>query len=415
MMETLVKNVTLVHQPSEYHLKKVDILIENGIIAKIGHNLSSKKSTIVSGNNLHCTIGLCDIGTHSGEPGFEHRETIDSLTKAALKGGFTSLVIFPGTKPITQNKSQIRYLINHTDRNNVQILPVGALSKDINGQDLAEIFDMREAGAVAFGDGLVSVQDSGLLSRALQYASTTDKLIIHHPDDHTLSSGGEMHEGETSTLLGMKGQPSISEIHAVQRDILLLEYNNGRLLIHAISAKESIHEIKSAKKKSLKVFCSVPYTNLIFTDTTLMDFDQNLKVTPPLRSEKDRKALINGLKDDTIDCIISNHIPLDEEVKNLEFPYSESGASGIETCFVACLSYLKDELSIEKIVEKLTVNPRKILHLTVPKIIEGERADLCVFDTDISWTYEKSDICSKSNNNPFLGKKFTSKVIYTVC
>ncbi|MBK7635789.1 MAG: hypothetical protein IPJ13_17040 [Saprospiraceae bacterium] len=153
--------------------------------------MSSKKSTIVSGNNLHCTIGLCDIGTHSGEPGFEHRETIDSLTKAALKGGFTSLVIFPGTKPITQNKSQIRYLINHTDRNNVQILPVGALSKDIKGQDLAEFFDMREAGAVAFGDGLVSVQDSGLLSRALQYASTTDKLIIHHPDDHTLSSGGE--------------------------------------------------------------------------------------------------------------------------------------------------------------------------------------------------------------------------------
>lgn len=414
-MDTLLKSVTVVHQASQYHLQKVDILIEGGKISKIGKNLSIKNGNVVQGNNLHCSIGLYDIGTHSGEPGFEHRETIDSLTKAALKGGYTSLAIFPDTKPITQNKSQIQYLINHPDNNNVNIQPIGALSKDMKGIDLGEYFDMCEAGAIAFGDGLASLQNSGLLSRALQYASTTDKIIIHHPDDHSLSSGGEMHEGETSTLLGMKGQPSIAEIHAVQRDILLVDYNEGKLLIHAISASESVEGIKSSKKKNLATYASVPYLNLIFTDEKLMDFDQNLKVIPPLRSEKDRKALIKGLKEGTIDVIISNHVPLDEEVKNLEFPYAYAGASGIETCFVACLTFLKDELSLEVLIEKLTVNPRKLLNVKIPDIKEGEKADLCVFDTECSWTYNKNDVCSKSFNNPFIGKSFTSKVLYTIC
>lgn len=414
-MNTLLKNVKVIHPSSEYHKQNVDILIEGGIITKIGKNILSNQAEELSGKNLHCSIGLCDIGTHSGEPGFEQRETLDSLTKSALRGGYTALAIMPDTKPVNQNKAQLQFFINHPDNNRVRIYPIGALSKDLKGQDINEYFDMSDAGAAAFSDGLHSIQNSGLLSRALQYASTTGKSIIHHPDDHTLSSSGEMHEGETSTLLGMKGLPSLAEVHMVHRDILLMEYNDAGMMVHAISAAESVDMIKSAKKKGLKITSSVPYLNLIYNDETLMDFDQNLKVLPPLRSDKDRKALIKGIKDNTVDIIVSNHVPLDEEVKNLEFPYALPGATGLETCLVACLDGLKDILDIDIILEKMTINPRRLLNIEIPEIKVGNKADLCVFDLSDSWTYEKRDVQSKSYNNPFIGKPFSARVLRAIC
>ncbi len=412
-MDVLIKDVTIIHKGSEFHLKTFDIQIRDGIIIKIENNIFSQDVEIVSGSKLICCVGLCDIGTQSGEPGYEHRETIYSLTRAALSGGYTALAIFPETRPIIQTKGDIQYLINHTSRNGVKLFPIGALSKDNIGKDIGEYMDMKHAGAVAFSQGISSVRNTGLLGRSLQYASVTGLSVLHHPDDHFLSEGGEMHEGDTSTMMGLKGIPSISEIHTLQRDILLVEYNGGKLIEHAISTEESIEIIRTAKNKGINVFSTVPYLNLIFSDEDLVDFDTNLKVKPPIRSQKDRETLIAGLKDSTIDAIISNHTPLDEESKNLEFPYATPGASGIETCLAACITYLENDLELEIILEKLTVGPRKLLNITIPEIRIGVKADICVIDTGEAWTFEKENSLSKSLNNPFIGKTFKGKVIYT--
>ncbi|MBL0026084.1 MAG: dihydroorotase [Saprospiraceae bacterium] len=413
-MDLLIKNVTVLHKDSDFHQKSVDILLSNGVIKKIESEIDITGKTIISGKNLYCSIGLCDIGTQSGEPGYEHRETIDTLTKAALHGGFTALAIFPDTKPVIQTKADIHYLKSHSHRNGVNIYPIGALSADNKGNDIAEYLDMKTAGAVAFSQGIASVKDTGMLGRAFQYASVTDLPIIHHPDDHFLSSGGEMHEGDTSIILGMKGIPSISEIHIIQRDILLVGYNQGKLIEHAISVADSVEIIMEAKKNNIQISCTVPYLNLIFNDTLLSEFDTNLKVIPPLRSEKDRRALIKGLKEGTIDSIVSNHTPLDEESKNLEFTFATAGATGLETCLAACLTFLQKDLNLAVIIDKMTIAPRKLLDLHIPEIKVGAKADLCVFDVDEEWVYTRDYSLSKSQNNPFIGQKLRGKVIFTI-
>ena len=413
-MDILIKNVTVLHKISEFHKRTSDIHIRDGRIINIDKNIDVPNAEMITGNKLFCTIGLCDIGTHSGEPGYEHRETIDSLTKAALSGGYTALAVFPDTKPVIQTKGDIEYLKSHKNRNRVNIYPIGALSKDNKGVDIAEYIDMGRAGAVAFSQGISSIQNTGLLDRSIQYAKVTNLPVIHHPDDHYLSEGGEMHEGETSTLLGMKGIPSIAEVHTLQRDILLVEYNNGTLIEHTISTNEAIDIIKNAKLKNVHIYATVAYLNLIFTDKDVSDFDTNLKVLPPLRAEIDRKSLINGLNHGEVDAIVSNHTPLDKESKIIEFPYAVPGASGIETCLAACLTYLSSEIDLETIVEKLTIAPRTLLNITMPEIKVGAHADLCIFDTEKEWTYDINSIQSKSSNNPFLGKTFKGKVIFTI-
>ncbi len=413
-MTVLIKNVTIVHEGSKYHLQVLDIFIKDGLIEKIGKNIKVADSEIIKGNNLYCCIGLCDIGTHTGEPGYEHRETIDSLTKAALAGGYTTLVVFPNNKPMTQTKADIKYLKDHPDRNGVEILPMGALSKDLKGIDIAEYMDMAAAGAVAFSDGMQSVQDTGLMSRALQYVNQIDGVIVHHPDDHYLSQGGEMHEGEMSTSLGMKGVPDIAELNLVQRDILINEYNRGILVEHCISSERTVKAIKTAKKDGNRIYATVSYQNLIHTDQDLNDFDTNLKVSPVLRSKADQKALIKGLTENTIDLIVSNHTPLDEEAKNLEFTYATPGATGLETCLIACVDSLKKIIPLPDIIHKLTISPRQILKLSIPTIEIGAKANVCIFDIESKEGVVSSNFKSKSSNNPYVGKDFGVKVLATI-
>ncbi|MBK9736423.1 MAG: dihydroorotase [Saprospiraceae bacterium] len=413
-MDILIKNVTIIHEGSDYHLKIFDILINNGKILSIAKNIDASNVKIIEGKKMYCCIGLCDIGTGSGEPGYEHRESLQTLTQAAMAGGYTALAVFPNNKPITQSKADIKFLIDHHDLNGVKIFPIGALSKDLKGQDIGEYMDMASAGAVAFSDGLESVKDTGLLSRALQYSGQINGIVIHHPNDHYLSQGGEMHEGEMSTSLGIKGVPEIAEVHVVQRDILLNAYNEGNLILHCISTATSIEDIKSAKKDQKSLFATVAYMNLLFTDEDMGDFDTNLKVSPVLRSKTDKEALIAGLSDGSLDAIVSNHAPLDEESKNLEFTYATPGASGLETCLIACVSGLKNLIELPTIIHKLTIGPRKLLNISIPQIAEGHIADLCVFDIGDTYTYNANLVKSKSANNPFIDKNFEVRILATL-
>ncbi len=414
-MNYLIKNAIIIHQASPYNGKKKDIFVREGIIESIGKDITPKgKFTTIQGKALKVCIGLCDIGTHTGEPGHEHRETIHSLTSAALKGGYTALAIFPNNAPITQSKSDIFHLSQHADRQGVHLYPIGALSVDTKGANIAEYIDMSSAGAVAFSDGMKPIQDSGLLSRALIYARQIDRLIINHPSDKSLASGGEMHEGAMSTSLGMKGVPSIAEMSSLQRDLLILSDTGGRLLEHCLSTEGAVSAIKIAKKNTQGLTASVAYMNLIHTDEDMADFDTNLKVEPVLRGKADRKALIKGVNDGVIDAIVSNHTPLDEEVKNLEFSYAEAGATGLETCLPLLLHHLSSEVDLSVIINALTVGPRKILGLPIPDISEGAKVDLCVFDTEEKTPFTLHNRASLSKNNPYLGNEWKGRVVATI-
>lgn len=413
-MDYLIKKAVILSKSSPFHHKEMDILIKNGKITKVAGDISAGTEKIITGKKLYCCPGLLDIGTHSGEPGYEHRETLESLGEAARAGGYTRLALFPDNKPVVQTKAEIHYLREASSKIGIGVSVIGALSRNLAGQDLAEFMDMAHAGAVAFGDGLRPVADAGLMNRALLYAKNTGRPVIHHPEDHHLAKGGEMHEGHVSTSMGLRGVPSMAELIAVQRDIQLSRYNDAPLILHAISTEETTDTIRTAKKQGLKVFANVSYLNLVFTDNDLENFDTNLKVSPPIRSEADREALIKGLIDDTIDAIISNHVPLDEEAKNLEFPYANPGATGLETCLAACITYLSDKLGIDVITEKLTSGPGKLLGMDLSVIKEGNAADLCVFDADEEFEYTAQSARSVSLNNPFLGRKLRGKVILTI-
>jgi dihydroorotase len=409
-----IKNATILHKGSALDGKKRDLIIANGIIKEIGSKLSDPKAKVIEGKGLHVCIGLCDIGTHTGEPGREDRETMQSLTSGALKGGYTCLAIFPNNQPITQSKADVQFLKRHPQSQGVEIHAIGALSIDTKGANITEYIDMHTAGAIAFSDGMKAVQDAGLLSRALTYADQIGGLIIHHPNDKTLSAGGEMHEGEMSTNLGMKGVPSIAESSMVQRDILVADYTGGKLLLHCLSAEQSLTMVKTAKKSNPKLYTSVDYMHVIHIDKDLVDFDTHLKVIPVLRDAIDRKAIIKAINDDVIDIIVTNHTPLDVEVKNLEFTYAEPGAIGLETCLPALLHHAADKIALEKIIHKLTISPRQILGLNIPKIAVGEKANLCIFDINADTVINADDIASISKNSPYIDKVLKGKVVATI-
>jgi dihydroorotase len=412
-MELFIKQATILSSASSFHKKKMDILIKNGRIENIQKKLDVPvKAKIIEGKNLFCTIGFMDIGTHSGEPGFEHRETVASLCKTAKAGGYTNILPFPNTNPYIQTKSDLQYLIRKGKENGVNILPVGALSLDGKGVDIAEYFDMFSAGAIGFSDGLRSCDDNGLLLRALLYVKTFNGIIIHHPDDKSLRGKGMVHEGYISTTLGLKGVPSIAELAHVQRDILLQEYSDSRMLLHAISSKEAVDLLNREKKKREKLFVSVPYLNLIATDKKIEDFNVDYKVRPVLREEEDRKSLIKALQTQTIDAIVSNHTPIDEDGKKVEFPYADYGAGGLETAFIGTMETLKDKVETEILVAAFNEGPRKIFQIPVPAIEVGENADLCIFDLASQYTFSKS--FSVSSNNPLLGQTFSTQIKATI-
>jgi dihydroorotase len=407
-MEFLIKNALIVHPPSPYHLSKKDILIDNGVIKEIKNNLVAEKAKIIQSTNLHCSIGWMDIGTHLGEPGYEYRETTDSLSAAASAGGYTAVAPFPSTDPIIQAASDIQYLVNRFEPKLQDVYPIAALSKNKEGKDLTEMRDLITNGCKGFTDGMGGKLSSGLLLRALQYISDTDAIIIDFPYSEELAYQGQIHEGKTSIRLGLPGIPDISETIPLQRTIEIIKYVNAKILIHGISSSESLVYLKKARKKLAEIFCSVPYLNLISSEEDLEGFNSNFKVLPPIREKSTAKKLVNGLVKGQIDAIVSNHIPLEEEKKLLEFSYVTPGAIGLETCYAALNTYLGPEVMLD-LIPKLGQGPRNIFKIDIPEIKIGSKANLTFFDPTLEWKYTKPK--SLSRNSPFLDKAFTGKVL----
>jgi len=414
LMKLLIKKAKVVDARSPFNGKTVDILIENDRIAKIAPDIATADAEVWEAKNAHISIGWTDIGTYTNDPGFEFKDDLDSISLAAAKGGFTHILSAANTSPTIHSKSEIFYIINNTRHQLTDFHPLGAVTKNAEGKELAELYDMTSVGAVGFSDGYRSIQHSGILLRALMYAKAFDGTIINQPLDEHIASGGYAHEGLQSTMVGMKGIPALAESMMVQRDLYLLEYAESKLHLANISTQKSVQLIREAKSKGLKVTASVNPMNLYFTDEVLHDFDTNYKVNPPIRSEEHQKALFEGLKDGTIDCIVSNHRPQDTESKRLEFMYAENGVNMLETAFSIALMATENHLPLQELIGKFTTQPRQIFNLPISTIAENEPADLTLFNPSFEWIFKNNKSASKSNNSPFDSKKLKGKVIGVV-
>lgn len=411
-MEILIRSARIVDSGSPFNNQVKDILISDGKIRKIGSKLqNTSKAREIKAENLHVSLGWFDLNAYLADPGFEQKETIESGCEAAASGGFTHICCMPNTSPIIQNKAQVEYVLQKSAGHVVSVHPVGAVTHNTEGKDLAELYDMHRAGAIAFSDGLKASANAGLVERALLYVKAFDGLVMNHPEDKSISKNGAMHEGITSTQLGLPGAPALAEEIAVNRDLFVLEYCESKLHLLDISLKKSLDLIKAARKKGLKVTCSVNAYNLMLEDKSVGNFDTAYKVNPHLRSKEDIAALVKGIAEGTVDTITSAHQPQDEECKKLEFDKADFGMIGLETCYAVANTALNDKVGTEKIVELLANNPRKVLGLASTSIVEGAEADLTLFDPDKKWVFAEGDIRSRSKNTPFIGAGFTGKAI----
>lgn len=410
-MQLLLRNIRIC--TSREVAAPQDIRISGDTIMAVGKNLPMEPGVreMTFDGEVCAAPGWLDLGTQVGEPGYEHREDLRSTARAAAAGGFTAVACLPNTHPPVDAKSGVAYVRNKTAGWPVAFLPIGALSVGTTGKDLAELYDMHAAGAVAFSDGTHPVQDAGLLLRALQYTQAFDGLVINWPHHKTIAANGLLHEGLVSTELGMKGIPALAETIAVQRDLSLLEYAGGRLHLHLLSSRKGVELVRAAKAAGLPVTASVAVANLCATDEALADFGSYWKVLPPLRDEQHRIALLEGLADGTIDCICTNHAPWDPEAKNLEFPYAEFGMIGLETAFALCRTFLEKELALPDLVQLFAVGPRRVLGLPVPEIAPGAKAEFALFAPDAPWVFSEKAVRSKSNNSPFLGQTLRGKML----
>ncbi|MAJ51239.1 MAG: dihydroorotase [Flammeovirgaceae bacterium] len=400
-----LRNVVVQDTHSAHHGQEVDIRIEKGIIKSI---VESKKKTTAP---KIVTPGFMDLSSHFNDPGTEYKEDLITGLKTACEGGFTDVCILPNTLPVADNRSTIEYILTKASRQVTSAHPLGALSKKLEGDSLAEILDLRESGAVAFTDGIIPVMNAELLLKALQYVQKFKGLVISRPRDLSLSRGGQMHEGSVSTGLGLVGMSSLSEMVIIERDLSILAYTGGRLHIHGVSTSESVALIAKAKKTGLAVTCDVILHQLCYSDDSLSSFDPSYKVDPPLRTNKDVQALKKGLANGTIDALSIDHHPQDLESKNLEFDLAEFGMIGLQTAFSSLLSLTSKELSLVTLLEKLSNGPRHVLNFPPIKIEKGEFAKLTLLDAHLKWQYNQESNISKSNNSPLLGHLLTGKSV----
>lgn len=406
-MNLIIKNARIVEKNNPFHNQVVDIQIHNGTIEKIGTNLQpSSDYKEIKFDNLLVSSGWFDTSVSLGEPGFEDRETITNGLQVAAKSGFTGLALQPNTSPILDNQSQIHFVKQKANGSVVDLHPIGALTKNSDGIELAELLDMKNAGAVAFGDYNKSLDNANLLKVALQYAKDFNGKVIAFSMDNSIKGKGIVNEGINSTQLGLKGIPSLAEELIIARNLFILEYTGGKLHIPTISSAKSVDLIREAKRKGLDITCSATVHHLVLTDDVLKTFDANYRVMPPIRTEVDRKALIDGVLDGTIDCITSDHNPIDIEHKKLEFDLAKNGTIGLETAFGALQTVLPTEI----IVEKLT-SGRQLFTNEISEIKENNIANLTLFTTSEDWIFEENNILSKSKNSSFIGSKMKGKVL----
>ena len=405
-MNARITQATLLDESNKHHGNQVDIRIENGIITEIASSLEPKNGEEeLQFENLIVSAGWFDSSVSIGEPGYEERETILNGLKVAAKSGFTSIAVNPNTLPVTDTNAAVSFLKNKAAGNAVALYPIGALTRNAEGTDLAELYDMQQAGAVAFGDYQHSINNPNLVKIALQYAQGFDGLVLSFPQENDLIIKGVANEGETAIKLGLKGIPALSEHIQVARDLYILEYTGGKLHIPTISTAQSVALIKEAKAKGLDVTCSVAIANLFYTEEVLEDFDTRYKVLPPLRTETDRQALIEGIKEGTIDMVTSDHNPLDIELKKLEFDHAKFGTIAQEATLGALLTLVSEE----RAVKLLTAGSERFTD-TTSKIEIGQPANLSLFTANGTSVFGKEDIRSKSKNSAFLGAQLKGKV-----
>jgi dihydroorotase len=409
-MNLLIKSATIIDPNSPFNNQVVDVLIEKGIIKRIGPDIESD-AEIIDGEGKYISPGFFDLNCNIGELGFETKEDLYTGTRAASAGGFTGLALMPNTIPPVHSKAEIEYLLNRAKKNLVDVYPLGTISHKREGKDLAEMYDMYLSGAKAFTDGNRPVQDAGLMERALLYAQGFDGLVFSYPEDTAIAGKAKVNEGEISTLLGMKGIPSLAEELMIARDLYLAEYTGSKIHFSTISTTRSVQLIREAKRKRLEVTCDVAAYHLVLTDEALINFDSQYKVKPPLRTQDDVNALKKGLMDGTIDAIVSQHTPQEVEFKDVEFEVAEYGMIGLQTAFSLAL---KAGLDLNLVIQKLAVSPREILNIDIPSITEDQPANLVLFDVDAEWEYTRKNNRSKSYNSPFLDQNLKGKVLLTI-
>lgn len=404
-MNIILKSTTIIDPTSPFNNKTLDIKIENGIITAIEDNIHSTDCNEIKIEGLHISQGWFDSSVCLGEPGFEERETISHGLTVAAKSGFTHIAVEPNNKPIADSQSAISFIKHKALGHATEALPIGALTMQSEGNDLAELFDMQNAGAIAFGDYKKTISSANLLKLALQYTQDFDGLVIAFAQDKSIRGKGVANEGIEATKLGLKGIPTLAEEVEIARNLFLLEYTGGKLHIPTISSAKSVALIKAAKAKGLHVTCSVTVHHLCLTDATLCEFDTRFKVLPPLRDEATRLALIAGVLDNTIDCITSEHNPLDIEHKKLEFDQATFGTIGLESAFTA----LSSVLPLDVVIAKLT-GAKEIFKVEASTIAVGNKACITLFSTNDTAAFEKGNILSKSKNAIFLGYQMKGKV-----
>ena len=406
-MNILINQAIITCPSSPFHGLTKDILIIDGTIQKIADHIQENADQIITHDNLHVSIGWMDIFAQFGDPGFEHRETLQSGSAAAAAGGFTDVMVLPNTNPSISTKSIVEYIRQKSFSLPVNIYPIAAITKNAEGKELTEMYDMFRSGAIAFSDGTESLQSPGVLLKALQYILPLNATLIQIPDDKSISAYGLMNEGIISTQLGLPGKPAIAEEIMIARDIELLKYTKSRLHITGVSTKNGLALIIAAKRDGLQLTCSVSPAHLWFCDEDLVKYDCNLKLNPPLRTRADRDALQQALRDGTIDCIASHHLPQHWDDKTCEFEYAKNGMVSLEVVFAVANSFGTD---VSKLIEQLTTAPRKIFGLAVPAIKEGEAACLTLFEPDQHFVFEEKDIKSACKNSAFTGKELKGKV-----
>lgn len=405
-MKLIIREAKIIDPQSPFHNKIVDLQIENGILKKIGEKLpKSADFEEIKLENLHVSQGWFDSSVSLGEPGFEDRETIANGLQTAGKSGFTGIALQPNSYPIIDNQSQINFVKSKANGFATQLFPIGALTKESQGKDLAELFDMKNAGAIAYGDYNKDLDNPNLLKIALQYVQDFDGLVIAFSQNSEIKGTGVANEGIVSTRLGLKGIPALAEELQIARNLFLLEYTGGKLHIPTISTAKSVALIKEAKAKGLNITCSVAVYHLVLTDEKLDGFDTRFKVSPPLRTETDRKTLVKAVKDGVIDMITSDHNPIDIEHKKMEFDGAKNGTIGLESAFIA----LNTVLPLETIIDKLT-SGKSVFNIENEAITEGNTANITLFNPEGDSVFEKSNILSKSKNSAFLGTKVKGKV-----
>lgn len=413
-MKLLLKNIQIVN-PAQSLNERKDILISNGIIEDIGQIDEKGCDQVIEGNNLICSPGLFDMHVHLREPGREDEETVQTGCNSAAAGGFTGVACMPNTSPAIDNAEVVSSILEKAKNHLVEVVPIGAVSVGREGESLAPIAELYTAGARAFSDDGVAVKSASLLRNALEYLQMYNAPIIEHCEDVSLADGA-MNESDVSTLLGLPSVPSVAEDLIVMRDILMAEYTGGKVHIAHISSKRAVDLVRDAKAKGINVTAEVTPHHFTLTDDSLKSYDTNFKMNPPLRKAVDVEAIIEALADGTIDCIASDHAPHSIEEKEMEFIYAPNGILGLETELGLALSELvhKNRISIEQLVEKLAINPRKILNIPVPKIEIGVEANLSIFDPDLVWTVEVNKFKSKSRNSPFNNRLLTGKSVAVI-